>query len=458
MFADDELPSEICHICAHQVEKSFQFRTICENSDAALRLQLNQNDILQQDVSNDNPQLESSDLQNEWPDKKDNLVKSGVLCFLENKICKSEESSSGVFICFVCSYTFTAYDLLIEHLGKSHSNVTLYPCKECKLHFTDLNDYRMHLNMKHALNCSKCDHVFKHQKNLEMHLKSHLHEVFTCQYCKKLFDKQYELKQHELSHLDKLCRFCCKIFSTKEEYCEHIKSCTESYRCKFCNQRFHLKKDLIEHVNNLHENSSAPKCQNCEMAFNNWEEFQQHNCEQFTEKNLECQHCQQTFSEMSQLECHISAEHSGELLVCKFCAKSFTLKSALRRHEKSHSGVKPYQCKYCPRKFKDNSTCIVHIRTHTGEHPFQCPECHKDFKQLANLKVHTYRHHKVNRKMSEEKVEMIRSTTQQIYDQLYSTSVIDGYATDGSKNFQDIESNIGTPFSESANVLLTEHN
>ena len=112
---------------------------------------------------------------------------------------------SHPFLCDRCDKRFFSSQHLIQH--------------KRSIHTTQLEKLRFR--------CAKCNCGFKHQYNLNAHMKTHMSDKFyECTICGRSFIRRSNLRSHFFTHAKRVlfgCRICDKIFSRKRNLDRHYK-------------------------------------------------------------------------------------------------------------------------------------------------------------------------------------------------------------------------------------------
>lgn len=109
-------------------------------------------------------------------------------------------------------------------------------------------------------------------------------------------------------------------------------------------------------------------------------------------KIFQCPDCPKSFARRIQLRRHASVHMQQRGFSCGICEKWFPTRSALVRHERIHTGERPFQCEVCQKSFAQKEILYRHLMTHTGQKPYSCPHCPKGFTQKEPLRVHMRTH------------------------------------------------------------------
>ncbi|XP_029163438.1 zinc finger protein 501-like [Nylanderia fulva] len=172
-----------------------------------------------------------------------------------------------------------------------------------------------------------------------------------------------------INDMEWICKFCNKVFSSPNNYVDHVCKVEKRYICLLCFAEFTRNSSLNRHLKQTHNG----------------------------EKKHVCYLCDKSFSERIYLENHLR-KHIGERpYLCDICKKSFHSKLGLKYHIKTHIGDFKYECDFCPKRFLDKTNMLAHLTTHTGEKNYKCDICGKRFGTMPALI-----HHKVVH--SEEKI------------------------------------------------------
>lgn len=107
---------------------------------------------------------------------------------------------------------------------------------------------------------------------------------------------------------------------------------------------------------------------------------------------FKCPECPKSFARRIQLRRHASVHMQQRGFSCGICEKWFPTRSALVRHERIHTGERPFQCEVCQKSFAQKEILYRHLMTHTGQKPYSCPHCPKGFTQKEPLRLHLRTH------------------------------------------------------------------
>ncbi|KAJ6647391.1 Histone-lysine N-methyltransferase PRDM9 [Pseudolycoriella hygida] len=191
----------------------------------------------------------------------------------------------------------------------------------------------------------------------------------------------------------KTCSTCGKVFPTLLKLSRHTKthSQTFTHRCKICHKGFTHGGNFKVHMR-MHNDERPFSCPICNYTCRQLQDLQKHKRKHNGERPYICKYCSKGFSTSSNLISHERIHTFTKPYVCSICQKAFCQSNELTKHYRTHTHEKSHTCKVCKKGFNGSSTLIVHMRTHSGERPHICQYCHKGFTQSSCLKVHLKRH------------------------------------------------------------------
>ena len=105
--------------------------------------------------------------------------------------------------------------------------------------------------------CSKCNEIFRTDRELKNHTQNNHKEYPTCPFCEVSFHHTGALRQH--------------ISSIHNEANEEV---LDKFTCPQCDTKFRLKGDMERHVNETHRD--YPNCPFCQVSFLHIEALRQH--------------------------------------------------------------------------------------------------------------------------------------------------------------------------------------
>ncbi|XP_076624941.1 uncharacterized protein LOC143343683 [Colletes latitarsis] len=105
-----------------------------------------------------------------------------------------------------------------------------------------------------------------------------------------------------------------------------------------------------------------------------------------------CPECNLAFSDKAEVEQHIQAHIQERKYQCKECGAMLKRKEHLDQHMRGHSDERPFKCPVCQKAFKRNEHLTRHYVIHSGDKNFMCSVCQKAFSRKDHLNKHTQTH------------------------------------------------------------------
>jgi len=227
-----------------------------------------------------------------------------------NKECTNE---TMLFICSLCSESFTTHQQLITHSNDC--------CERC-----DSSTNEFHLN-----------HMKPEQDTSEIECRSNCESS-------KSFGRTYRRKStiEPSKTIVYECLNCKMTFANTEYLSRHLvrcKSCDDlNFKCPTCNKGFTTKGSLTLHEKAIH----------------------------LKKKEFGCSICGKLFSKKHILKIHLDTHFDKRNFQCSACGKTFIQKSNLTRHERIHEEKNyGYICKYCGQVYSQNQYLKIHLASHT---------------------------------------------------------------------------------------------
>ncbi|KAL5274827.1 hypothetical protein ACFFRR_001084 [Megaselia abdita] len=105
-----------------------------------------------------------------------------------------------------------------------------------------------------------------------------------------------------------------------------------------------------------------------------------------------CPECQMAYPEKENLEQHLTEHKIERRYICDICGAGLKRKEHLERHKSGHNPDRPYICSVCLKGFKRKEHLNLHFVIHSGEKTEVCSECGKGFYRKDHLRKHANSH------------------------------------------------------------------
>lgn len=290
---------------------------------------------------------------------------------------------------------------------RGQSAKKLQRCLECSITFSCPAALSRHNHDRHpykySKQCSVCQHRFKGERALQLHLTGHQTGKCWCPVCKMRFGRRQHVEQHFLrSHADVPaidCEYCDAHLASYSKYVYHCRTNHPDQledrvevKCSHCDKylpnRILLNQHMARRHGHNHQNAPKNMCPVCKKYFVH---VDVHMNIHTRAVQFPCEECGEVFYMHSSLLGHRRARHdqNARTHVCTTCGKKFISSSLLRYHnEQVHQHKRQYSCEYCDRKYKSKSSLTYHLKAHSGERPYKCKECGMGFLRPSTLKTH----------------------------------------------------------------------
>ncbi|XP_077398780.1 uncharacterized protein LOC144034105 [Vanacampus margaritifer] len=136
---------------------------------------------------------------------------------------------------------------------------------------------------KKQFNCSECDRIFDHKRNLKRHMRRHTGEKpFCCSVCNKTFRQRSNLVVHLRTHTGVKpfsCSLCDTSFSQRVSLVLHVRTHTgeKPFPCSVCGERFSRKGTVMSHMRR-HTGEKPFSCAACDKHFTFKCQVSKHKC------------------------------------------------------------------------------------------------------------------------------------------------------------------------------------
>ncbi|XP_008474226.1 zinc finger protein 260-like [Diaphorina citri] len=169
---------------------------------------------------------------------------------------------------------------MIENCKTIENGKVSYNCFQCKLEYSDLHSFRIHLGSHEGevpVICDKCSKQFRTQEGLKLHIRV-IHEGvknYTCEFCDKRFSCQSNLVSHRRLHTGEkpfVCQHCGKAFGNYTTFSIHLlyHEGNRKYACTLCHKTYLRQGHLTSHMRSHVENKTKVYnfyCDHCRKAF-----------------------------------------------------------------------------------------------------------------------------------------------------------------------------------------------
>ncbi|RZF46247.1 hypothetical protein LSTR_LSTR011279 [Laodelphax striatellus] len=267
--------------------------------------------------------------------------------------------------------------------NNSSKTETQFPCQECNLVLTSVQEVSEHLKTVHPATALKIEGP-----------------PFTCKVCNKTFAQRGHFNSHQKLHQESRssehsCSHCGKVFLTRASLKVHLRTHTgeKPFHCNECGKQFSQLRNYKYH-RSVHEGTKefAATCPECGKYFNDRGYLSSHMKIHRNRKEYGCEYCGKSFNQRVAYNMHVRIHTGVKPHVCPHCSKSFSRKMLLKQHLRIHTGEKPFTCVVCQKAFADRSNMTLHMRLHSGVKPYTCSVCSKSFTKKHHLKTHMNYH------------------------------------------------------------------
>lgn len=232
---------------------AFEFKQICENTDACLRDYVKTKGIKQENLTT---QQSEQDLQNQLLDFNAmyNEISGKAAAEPEpGEIVKTEPEFPAD----------NALKISRDFVEIIDNDKVIFTCNTCSKCFYTLEGLKSHkrIHTGEMYKCNVCNKEYTRMNHLQRHMASHgRRRVHICKICNKTLTRLEHLKRHLITHMKNKpfqCELCKRGFNRSEHLMNHAKRCKgdKIYACEVCNKGF-TRTDSLEVHMRLHDNKA----------------------------------------------------------------------------------------------------------------------------------------------------------------------------------------------------------
>lgn len=412
----DGLPPNVCTSCLSQVDRSYQFKLLCERSDSALR----------GNFKNENPSDdECSDNGEGWDMTKftpEVIIKEDTD---ENSLSMNGGGEDGHGYYGHGPLHMPSNAMHTSHIPNSHlpsplsgsepdHHVALRMAQHTAVDLRTTGDGLMLNGLVFPLPTSLAHLPPPGPSNNSRSRRCRGGDkLFKCRQCNKSYSFSSALSRHKAVHNTALrphvCQICKKGFTDMDKLMRHEKTHTMDIlmTCDLCHRPFRtftafqrhratgICTDVAEDDNEDPPTSQSPRShtppETTIQAVPLIQPPSQEPSQQPTpppapppptppppppprresgkgKPEFKCQVCLKNFATRGSLDVHSTIHTGVRPFVCSVCHKSFRHKVNLMEHfQRKHSQVRPYICDVCAARFVTKQELVRHYRKHIGD-------------------------------------------------------------------------------------------
>lgn len=340
MYVNDGLPSQICHRCLYQVEKSYEFKTQCEASDAMLRKYLSAFQASQSSM----PTLGMENSENFVPS-----FDSFNLARFQKSLIHNSSFSDSPFK---------------RKRGR--------PRKEENMMFYT-SSLQSHLEFSNGISSYPDD---------EIKIVDGIESLVT------VVDPRSEILSN--SDDENKMEYDNAEDSDKNETTNHNSETLNSLEIAKAKAKKYM--GVVFGVDENGTKTRRHLCKGCGKTFGHCSDLRKHVLVHTGERPFHCRLCTKTFSRSTNLNKHMKVHTGQKPHFCPDCPKSFATKGDLQRHLIIHSGLKPFECHLCEQCFSRKDKLTRHLKLHENgglvKMNFKCTSCTTVCHSKLDLKNH----------------------------------------------------------------------
>ncbi|XP_014250711.1 zinc finger protein 70-like [Cimex lectularius] len=356
----DGLPNSVCASCLNQVDRSYQFKLLCERSDSALRASL------KSEQSSDTESLEGEpwDMNKFTPeviikeDSEENNLNGGYVEQIHNEFN------------LVAPPLYPIATIAQDSTVKQDNGAILLPQIQEQ---AQVKSRRCRGGDK-LFKCRQCNKSYSFSSALSRHKAVHNTALrpHVCQICNKGFTQVDKLLRHQKTHtMDTFlsCDLCNRPFKSFPAFQKHKMSEGCEVTLAKCGQ---CASHVVEGEAHICTQADAqPAAVAIQAEPQSSEDAQEQDARRPTGKGrpeFKCTVCMKNFATRGSLEVHSTIHTGVRPFVCSVCDKSFRHKVNLMEHfQRKHSQVRPYICDVCAARFVTKQELVRHYKKHIGD-------------------------------------------------------------------------------------------
>ncbi|XP_022918333.1 zinc finger protein 62 homolog isoform X2 [Onthophagus taurus] len=311
--------------------------------------------------------------------------------------------------CACHNFNYNTAKRLYGHLRANYNWVPVFTCYNCLITFTS----RAAL-MTHGRRCPKpflenCIRLAQVKKRLDN--RTRLYQFYRCGMCDLnfAFYDDYENHLHQDHAVAEYCKWCSKVFTTKEEATKHLfESCNLHYFCDICYTAFETLDKFKEHCEIDHDKNDNYVFVEYHKEFKLVDplEILRSRKRKYPEtepdpqidlinpakkmKSIKLEKARRV-DEISEDDLDIDDVYQNDSSNTSYNLRSPTLKTPRKYGKYKFNGWKtePSKCEKCDREFSTYYNMVRHMKTHEeSEKHLQCSFCPEKFRLVSELKEH----------------------------------------------------------------------
>lgn len=274
------------------------------------------------------------------------------------------------FPCVVCDKQFQTFRNLCLH-ERTFCKPATNPCTVCGTAFTTKRLLQLHVLATHAPFCSLsckyfckfCNQGFVKKANLQVH-ERHFHTDGAT----VTISASRENEEH-VWNINTVCTVCNLLFESYERFIEHNKYYYKGqvFTCTFCTRSFHGmymldRHNKLTHYPEITRNSYTYTCDRCNEGFREESHFHAHKLHVHSHEASPKKTMQDHNYALTTKNVSVDAHVNVPLMAytCDICTLYFTNESDLRMHEMEYSLDGDFHCSECDKKYRTAAILVKH--------------------------------------------------------------------------------------------------